>query len=133
MSASVLDQWLQAPGLTVIYDGECPFCSAYVRMLRLREAVGTVELVNARAQPLLVSECAALGYNLNDGMLAVYSGRTYFGADAIRLLSQLTTASGTLNAAMAHVLKQPAMARFFYPIMRSGRAVTLKLLGREKI
>ena len=32
----------------VVYDGECPFCTAYVKLLRLREAAGKVELVNAR-------------------------------------------------------------------------------------
>ena len=27
------------PGITVIYDGECPFCSAYVSMMRLRQLI----------------------------------------------------------------------------------------------
>jgi predicted DCC family thiol-disulfide oxidoreductase YuxK len=29
------------------YDGDCPFCSRYVRWLRLQRAVGSVHLVNA--------------------------------------------------------------------------------------
>ena len=32
----------------LVYDGDCPFCSAYVRFVRLRDAVGTVHLVDAR-------------------------------------------------------------------------------------
>jgi predicted DCC family thiol-disulfide oxidoreductase YuxK len=34
--------------LTVIYDGECPFCANYVRLYRLRQLVGRVQLVDAR-------------------------------------------------------------------------------------
>ena len=32
----------------VVYDGECPFCSSYVKLLRLREAAGSIVLLNAR-------------------------------------------------------------------------------------
>ena len=35
------DNWL-------LYDGECPFCSACVKLVRIRENVGKLRLVNAR-------------------------------------------------------------------------------------
>lgn len=37
------------PGpVEVVYDGECPFCASYVALLRLRERVGEVRLIDAR-------------------------------------------------------------------------------------
>ncbi|MFT5932039.1 MAG: putative DCC family thiol-disulfide oxidoreductase YuxK, partial [Hyphomonas sp.] len=36
------------PGTFIVYDGDCPFCSEYVKLLRLRDAIGPVSLVNAR-------------------------------------------------------------------------------------
>lgn len=133
LMATPLDGLLENSGLTVIYDGECPFCAAYVRMLRLREAVDSVHLVDAREEPELVKDCEQRGFPLNDGMLALLGGRTYYGADAVTLLSQLTTASGLLNSATAAVLKRPSLAKLCYPVMRSGRSAALKLLGRTRL
>ena len=31
----------------LIYDGNCPFCSNYVRFTRLRENIGSVDLIDA--------------------------------------------------------------------------------------
>lgn len=127
------DQLLQTPGAVVIYDGQCPFCDAYIKMLRLRESVGDVTIIDARDEPDLVQECERRGYPLNDGMLVLLAGRAYFGADAVALLSQLTTASGIVNRAVAAVLKNKALASVCYPIMRGGRAMTLSMMGRQRL
>ena len=34
--------------VTIYYDGDCPFCERYVRLLRLRRAAGSVRLVDVR-------------------------------------------------------------------------------------
>lgn len=133
MTAHRLDDLMRRPGMVVIYDGQCPFCAAYVQMLRLRQSVGLVELVDARVHPDLVEDCELQGFPLNDGMLALLAGRSYFGADALILLSQLTTASGLLNTVTAAVMKRPALAKICYPAMRGGRAATLRALGRAKL
>ena len=35
----------------LLYDGDCPFCTNYVRMVQLRKAVGPVALLNMRDHP----------------------------------------------------------------------------------
>ena len=50
------DAWL-------VYDGDCPFCSRYVKYLRLRRAAGPVRLVNAREGGPLVDELQRAGRN----------------------------------------------------------------------
>jgi len=120
-------------GLQIIYDGDCPFCSAYIRLVRLREAVGGVELVDARAHPDLVRDFQARGVDLNETMVVRYAGQLYAGADAIHLLSVLSSESGRANRFLARIFRNDRRARHLYPWLRAGRNLTLKLLGRKRL
>ncbi len=75
----------------IIYDGDCIFCQNYVRLVRLRETLGKVELVDARSQDPRVRKYQREGYNLNEGMLFVWNGRIYHGSDAVHVLAGLST------------------------------------------
>lgn len=128
-----VEELLSKKHLVVVYDGDCPFCSAYVKMLRLRDSVGTVELLNARDDSEIVRSFSACGKSLDDGMAAFYGNQLYYGSDAIALLSGLTTHSGGFNRLLAKMLRRPALARTIYPVMRMGRRAVLTLLGRQKL
>jgi predicted DCC family thiol-disulfide oxidoreductase YuxK len=113
----------------VIYDGDCPFCSEYVRLVRFRENVGQVELVNAREHPALTHEYAAQGYDLDQGMLLELDGQRYFGADCIERMALLSTDFGTFNRLNKFVFRHKALARVLYPVLRAGRNAYLRLTG----
>lgn len=117
----------------IIYDGECPFCSAYVKFMRLRETVGPVQLIDARDGGATVDAASKAGFDLNEGMIFRYGGRYYYGADAIQMLSMMSGNSGWLNRINAALFRSPARADMLYPILRAGRTVTLRLLGRSKL
>lgn len=119
--------------LKIVYDGDCPFCSAYTRVTRLRAAVGDVEIIDARSDHPFVRDVKAMGYDLNEGMLAKYQDQLYFGADCMHLLALLSNRSGVLNKTIAVVMKQRQVARFLYPALRFGRNTTLRLMGRQRI
>jgi hypothetical protein len=51
------------------YDGGYIFCDAYIRLLSLREAVGPVELIDARSGDPRLRAYESAGYDLNEGML----------------------------------------------------------------
>ncbi|SEO12261.1 Protein of unknown function, DUF393 [Paracoccus alcaliphilus] len=118
-----------AAGLEIFYDGQCPFCSAYTRMLRLRKAVGRVELIDAREADPRVEALKRRGVDLDVGMVVRHGDRLYHGADAVRFLSALTDAPGPL----ARLMRSPRRAAALYPVLRAGRALTLRLLGRRPI
>ena len=120
-------------GLTLIYDGECPFCAAYMKMLRLKDSAGEVTLIDARSDDPEVARIKSLGLDLQEGMVARYGGRDYYAEECLTLLAMLSSGSGVLNGLTAWMFKNPARARFAYPIMKTGRAVTLKALGRDPI
>jgi len=119
--------------LTVVYDGECPFCSNFVRLMALRRSVGTVALVDARAGGPLVEDLNRRGYDLNNGMVARHGRSLYYGADALVLLSTLSEDRGAVGRTLARLLRDPARARLLYPVMKLGRRATLALLGRRLI
>jgi predicted DCC family thiol-disulfide oxidoreductase YuxK len=117
----------------LLYDGECPFCSSYVRYVRLRDTAGPVTLADARKYPALVAEAKALGYDIDVGMVLKLDGQYYFGGDCIHALSLLTTSSGMFNRLNRVLFKSRTLARVAYPVLRAGRNLALVLLGRRRI
>lgn len=121
-------------GPVIVYDGECPLCSAYVRMLRLRRAAGPVTLVDARdgGHPL-VARIRAEGLDLDRGMVVALGERLHHGDAALTALALLTTPVGLFNRITAWTFRSPLRARVLYPAMVTGRNLVLRLLGRRKI
>jgi predicted DCC family thiol-disulfide oxidoreductase YuxK len=117
----------------LIYDGACIFCDAYVRLLSLREAVGPVELIDARSGDPRLRAYESAGYDLNEGMLFEYNGTVYFGADAVNVLATLSTPVSTFNRINDALLSKQLSARYFYPIFKLCRKIILKLRRVPKI
>lgn len=120
-------------GVDIVYDGECPFCARYVLVARLRDAVGPVRLIDARSRPDVVAELRQLGLDINSGMAVQYEGTLHYGADAMTILSLLSSRSGILNNMLARVFRNRGLATALYPALRTGRNMTLRVLGRTRI
>ena len=123
----------KSQGAVIVYDGQCPFCSTYVRFTRLREAIGPVKLVDARSGDPVVEEAIRAGLSLDEGMVLKYGGRLYHGADCLNMLSLLSSSSGLFNRLMALTFARPEIAHMAYPTLLAGRNATLRLLGRRQI
>jgi predicted DCC family thiol-disulfide oxidoreductase YuxK len=117
----------------VIYDGECPFCAGYVRLIRLREAIGTVDLVNARERPDLVEELSAHGIDLDEGMVLIWNGETFHGAECIERMALLSTPSGAFNRLNRFIFSRAALAALLYPVLRAGRNFYLRAARISRI
>ena len=121
------------PGAWIVYDGQCPFCSRYVHLLRLRDSLGEVRLINARDGGPIVDEMQRAGVDLDEGMVLKLNDRLYHGHDCMHLLALLSTPSGWFNRINAALFRSRRAARLFYPVLRTGRNGVLRLLGRSKI
>lgn len=117
----------------LVYDGDCPVCSRYVRLVRLRESVGDVRVLNARDGGPVVDEIVRRGLDLDEGMVLIHQGRYYHGSDCIHMLAMLASPSGLFNRLNAAVFRSPGLSRALYPVLRFGRNTLLKILGRSPL
>jgi hypothetical protein len=117
----------------LVYDAECPFCSRYVKLLRLRAATGRVELVNARSDHPITHEARRRGAVLDREMVLLRGDRILAGAECLTWLALMSTSSGTFNRLNAALFSWPAVARLAYPVLRVGRSLVLRALGRSRI
>jgi len=115
--------------ILIVYDGACPFCRAYVRLLRLKEQIGEVELLNARAADARIAHYQQQGFDLDQGMLVVLGDVVHSGADAMQVLASCSTPSAWFNRFNAWIFASRFRCRLLYPLLRAGRRIILLILG----
>ena len=118
----------------LLYDGECPACSAYVAMSQLRRLYPHLTVLDARSEPALVAALRRKGYDINEGMVLCLGGRIHFGDEATRTIAILGQSSPSRwrRAALSAIGNAPWSARL-YPWLNRGRGALLRLLGRGPI
>ena len=84
------DVWL-------VYDGQCPVCSAYCKHARIADAVGRLHLVDAREPGALMDQITAAGLDIDQGMVLKFEDVMYYGPEAMRMLTLLGSPSGLFN------------------------------------
>lgn len=126
---STTDPQRSSRDVWLVYDGECPVCTTYCRYVRLKEAAGVLHLVDARQPSALLDEVTAMGLDIDQGMVVKLDGNVYYGADAIRVLTLLTTPSGAFNRLNRLVFSTRMGARLAYPVGKAARNVLLRALG----
>ncbi|WP_215395682.1 DCC1-like thiol-disulfide oxidoreductase family protein [Rheinheimera oceanensis] len=119
--------------ILLIYDKDCPACNAYCQMVRIRQSVGELKLINAREDTEVMQQITAQGLDIDQGMVLKMGDNWYYGSDAIYMLSLLSSRSGLFNRLNYHLFKSKRLAKLLYPLLRFFRNLLLKLLGKRKI
>lgn len=118
--------------MIVIYDGDCPFCDDYVRLMKIEDAVeGPIKIVNARSDAPEAIDARAR-YDMDEGMLVIHGGKDYYGAEALALLSSLEQKDNRF-ADLLRPLGSSRLASAVYPLLKLGRRAALIALGRPPI
>src|SRR6185312_6249277 len=115
------DNWL-------LYDGECPFCSRYVRLIKLQQAIGPLRLVNAREKTAEAEIIRKAGFDIDEGMVLSLNNQFYHGDECLHRLALLSTPVGFFNRINALLFRSQRLSRMSYPILRASRNLTLHIL-----
>ena len=117
----------------LLYDGRCPFCSRYVKLIRLRDTMPTLRLINAREDGVEFRRVSAVGLEIDEGMILALNGQLYHGKQCIQILALMSTPIGPLNRLNHWIFSSPTRSHLLYPLLRMGRNMVLRFLGIGRI
>ncbi len=122
-------------GTRLIFDGQCPFCQAYVATLEDQQPISEPGLskVDARCAPELVAQLADKNIDINAGIVFIKGEQLYQGAEALTLLAREHAAKGGLNGLPHYLLRHRLLSLLLYPLLRTMRNLYLQLSGRPAI
>ncbi|MFT7214509.1 MAG: putative DCC family thiol-disulfide oxidoreductase YuxK [Granulosicoccus sp.] len=119
--------------ILLVYDRECPTCNAYCQVVKIRESVGDLQIVDARENSAVMNEITAQGLDIDQGMVLKMGGQFYYGSDAIHTLALIGSRSGVFNRLNYRIFKSETASSILYPFLRFCRNLLLKILGKTKI
>ena len=124
---------MSRPEILLIYDKECPACNAYCQIIRIRETVGDLKIIDAREKSKILDEITELGLDIDQGMVLKMGNQLYYGSDAMHALALISSRSGLLNRVNYWIFKSKSVSSWLYPVLRLFRTLLLKMLGKAKI
>ena len=115
--------------LTLYYDKQCPFCTKYANLLKLKENF-EITLKDAREN---LDEISVLCKNLdiNDGFIVIYKNDCFQGAKALEFLNRAvdkTTILGKLHFFFAY---ENNFSKFLYKTLFILRKIALFILRKD--
>lgn len=108
-------------------------CSAYCKALAIRQLDSSFEIVNARQYHPILEIINEMGFNMDEGFVLKIGSEYFHGADAIHRLALISTGAGTFNRLNYLIFKSSYLSSILYPLLRTGRNIVLRLLGRKKL
>ncbi|MFP3874857.1 MAG: DCC1-like thiol-disulfide oxidoreductase family protein [Thiohalophilus sp.] len=121
------------PEIVLVYDQQCPLCHAYCQLVRIRESVGDLTIVDARQNSEVLREITDKRLDIDQGMVLKMGDRLYYGSDAIHVLALISSRSGFFNRFNYWLFKSRRISAWLYPVFRFIRNLLLKALGKTKI
>ncbi|RZQ51661.1 hypothetical protein C1E23_18205 [Pseudoalteromonas phenolica] len=119
--------------ILLVYDKDCPACDNYCQVIRIRESIGELKIINARESSEVLEEITQLGLDIDQGMVLEMGGVIYYGADAIHALALISSRSGLFNKLNYLLFKSKRVSAVLYPVLRFFRNLLLKMLSKTKI
>jgi len=117
----------------LVYDKECPICKCFARMVRIKQTVGELVLVNARLESQIMREISTSGLDIDQGVVLKIRDNLFYGADAIHAISLISSNSGFFNRFNYWLFRSKTLSIMFYPFFRLARNILLTFLEKEKI
>ena len=124
---------MSRPEILLVYDRECPACNTYCQIIKIRETIGDLKIIDARKKSEILNEITRAGLDIDQGMVLKMEGQLYYGSDAIHTLALISSRSGLFNRFNYWIFKSESVSSWLYPVFRFFRNLLLKILGKMKI
>lgn len=128
-----MDKQVNGEKIFLVYDRECPACNAYCQVVKIRESVGNLIIVDARENSDVLQEITAQGFDIDQGMVLKLGEQFYYGSDAIHTLALIGSRSGVFNRLNYWIFKSKRLSSIVYPVLRFFRNLLLRSLRKTKI
>ena len=115
--------------LTLIYDGECPFCRELALRSELQAGLANLRIVDGRADHNLRRELNALGLPLRNGAVLIEGEQKWHGSEAIAELSRRMKPSDPLLRLLARLFADNQRSALAYPALLAARRLALASRG----
>ena len=119
--------------ILLVYDKECPACNNYCQVIRIREDIGVLKIVDAREDSAVRDEITDMGLDIDQGMVLKMGGQIYYGSDAIHALALISSRAGVFKRLNYWMSKSKLISSWLYPVLRACRNLLLKILNKTKI
>ncbi len=90
-------------------------------------------MVNARDASTIMNEITSQGLDIDQGMVLKVEDALYYGADAIHVLSLMSSPSGVFNRTNYWIFRSEWRSGILYPVLRFFRNLLLKILRKTRI
>ena len=124
---------MSRPEILLVYDRECPACNTYCQIIKIRETIGDLKIIDARKKSEILNEITRAGLDIDQGMVLKMENQLYYGSDAIHALALISSRSGLFNRFNYWIFKSESVSSWLYPVFRFFRNLLLKILGKTKI
>jgi predicted DCC family thiol-disulfide oxidoreductase YuxK len=115
--------------ITLYYDKQCPFCSKYANLLKLKENF-EITLKDARENQSEISlVCENL--NINDGFIVIYENNCFQGEKALVFLNSAVDKDTLLGKLHFFFAYENIFSKFLYKILFVLRKVILFILRKD--
>ena len=116
--------------LTLVYDGGCPFCSAFAQRAELQGGLPELEIRDGRADHDLRADLASRGYRLANGAMLLEGDSIWHGSAAIAELNRRMSPSDALLQLLQQVFRDDGRADQLYPALLLARRLALAVRGQ---
>ena len=114
-----------------IYDGECPFCNHFAKLLEIKSSIPSLQIINGRENLEQLTELYKKGYDLNKGAILIRNGKIKHGADAISLIcSELNEPNDSLLKLLRIIFTSNKRSKVLFPFLLWARRFLLTLRGK---
>ena len=114
-----------------IYDGECPFCNHFAKLLELKSSIPKLQILDGRENLGLLTKLYNQGFDLNKGAILIINGEVRHGSDAINwICSELKEPNDSLLEILKIIFRSNNRTKILFPFLLWGRRLSLVLKGK---